>query len=155
MHYWDVWHGRKPFGLLHLPRFMSVWFPGIAAHRNHRRLRGGKDWNVTSYVMEHHQRSFGQRADDPSDTDTFRMPSDFPNLSYLSMLPGEGIRYGVEHWRRHRERVSGILYWQLNDCWPVASWASIDYFGRWKALHYAAGRFFAQCCSRWKMWEQR
>jgi beta-mannosidase len=49
----------------------------------------------------------------------------------------------VEHWRRHPERVAGILYWQLNDCWPVASWSSLDYFGRWKALHYAARRFFA------------
>jgi beta-mannosidase len=49
----------------------------------------------------------------------------------------------VEHWRRHPDRVAGILYWQLNDCWPVASWSSLDYFGRWKALHYAARRFFA------------
>ncbi|HQF71186.1 MAG TPA: glycoside hydrolase family 2 protein, partial [Promineifilum sp.] len=47
------------------------------------------------------------------------------------------------HWRRHRDRVAGTLYWQLNDCWPVASWSSLDYFGRWKALHYAARRFYA------------
>ncbi|MEJ2245360.1 MAG: hypothetical protein P8Y80_04610 [Acidobacteriota bacterium] len=59
------------------------------------------------------------------------------------VLQAEGIRYGVEHWRRHTERVSGTLYWQLNDCWPVASWSSLDYFGRWKALHYAARRFYA------------
>jgi beta-mannosidase len=72
------------------------------------------------------------------------MPKDFPSLVYLSMvLQAEGIRYGVEHWRRNRERVAGALYWQLNDCWPVASWSSIDYHGRWKALHYAARRFFA------------
>jgi beta-mannosidase len=58
-------------------------------------------------------------------------------------LQAEGIRYGVEHWRRHMNRVAGTLYWQLNDCWPVASWSSLDYFGRWKALHYAARRFFA------------
>jgi len=77
-------------------------------------------------------------------TDTFRMPKDFQALVYLSMvLQAEGIRYGVEHWRRHTERVSGTLIWQLNDCWPVASWSSIDYFGRWKALHYAARRFYA------------
>jgi beta-mannosidase len=59
------------------------------------------------------------------------------------VLQAEGIRYGVEHWRRHMDRVSGTLYWQLNDCWPVASWSSIDYYGRWKALHYAARRFYA------------
>lgn len=65
-------------------------------------------------------------------------------MVYLSMvLQAEGIRYGVEHWRRHPDRVAGILYWQLNDCWPVASWSSLDYFGRWKALHYAARRFYA------------
>jgi beta-mannosidase len=77
-------------------------------------------------------------------TDTFRMPKNFESLVYLSLLlQAEGIRYGVEHWRRNRERVSGTLIWQLNDCWPVASWASLDYFGRWKALHYAAKRFYA------------
>ena len=77
-------------------------------------------------------------------TDTFRMPKDFSSLVYLSLLlQAEGIRYGVEHWRRNRNRVSGTLIWQLNDCWPVASWASLDYFGRWKALHYAAKRFYA------------
>ncbi len=53
------------------------------------------------------------------------------------------MRVGVEHWRRERDRCGGALYWQLNDCWPVSSWSSIDYFGRWKALHYASRRFFA------------
>src|SRR5512138_4043129 len=77
-------------------------------------------------------------------TDTFRMTKAFSSLVYLSLLlQAEGIRYGVEHWRRNRNRVSGTLIWQLNDCWPVASWASLDYFGRWKALHYAAKRFYA------------
>jgi beta-mannosidase len=77
-------------------------------------------------------------------TDTFRMPKDFSSLVYLSMvLQAEGIRYGVEHWRRNMDRVSGTLYWQTNDCWPVASWSSLDYYGRWKALHYAARRFYA------------
>ena len=76
--------------------------------------------------------------------DTFRLPKDFESLVYLSMvLQAEGIRYGVEHWRRHTDRVAGTLYWQFNDCWPVASWSSLDYFGRWKALHYAARRFYA------------
>jgi beta-mannosidase len=72
------------------------------------------------------------------------MPADFPSLVYLTMvLQAEGIRFGVEHWRRNMHRVSGTLYWQLNDCWPVASWSSLDYFGRWKALHYASKRFYA------------
>jgi beta-mannosidase len=55
----------------------------------------------------------------------------------------EAMRTAVEHWRRHPERTSGALYWQLNDCWPGISWSSIDYSGRWKALHHAARRFYA------------
>jgi beta-mannosidase len=103
------------------------------------------DWNMTSYVMEHHQRSApGNGLIIAQMAQNFRLPKDFPSLVYLSqVLQAEGIRYGVEHWRRHRERVSGTLIWQLNDCWPVASWSSIDYFGRWKALHNAARRFYA------------
>lgn len=147
-HYWDVWHGRKPFTAYRsqYPRFMSEFgFQSLPPFETVQAYAEEKDWNMTSYIMEHHQRSFkGNGLMISQMTDTFRMPKDFPMLVYLSMvLQAEGIRYGVEHWRRHKDRVGGILYWQLNDCWPVASWSSIDYFGRWKALHYAARRFFA------------
>jgi beta-mannosidase len=103
------------------------------------------DWNMTSYIMERHQKNAsGNSLIVRQMLDAFRLPKDFASLVYLSMaLQAEGIRYGVEHWRRHPDRVAGILYWQLNDCWPVASWSSLDYFGRWKALHYAARRFYA------------
>jgi beta-mannosidase len=103
------------------------------------------DWNMTSYIMEQHQKNAsGNSLMVGQMLDTFRLPKDFDSLVYLSMaLQAEGIRYGVEHWRRHPNRVAGTLYWQLNDCWPVASWSSLDYFGRWKALHYAARRFYA------------
>jgi beta-mannosidase len=103
------------------------------------------EWNMTSYVMEHHQRSgTGNGLMLAQMTDNYRTAKDFPSLVYLSnMLQAEGIRYGVEHWRRNMNRVSGTLYWQLNDCWPVASWSSLDSFGRWKALHYATLRFYA------------
>jgi beta-mannosidase len=74
----------------------------------------------------------------------FRMPDGFANTLRLSQIQqGLAIQYAVEHWRIHRPRCMGALYWQLNDCWPVASWASIDYHGRWKSLHYFAKRFFA------------
>lgn len=147
-HYWEVWHGRKPFTAYRaqFPRFMSEFgfqalppLPTIAAYAH------PADWNMTSYIMEHHQRSgSGNGLMIAQMADTFRMPKDFASLVYLSqVLQAEGIRYGVEHWRRNRERVSGTLIWQLNDCWPVASWSSIDYYGRWKALHYAAKRFYA------------
>ena len=147
-HYWDVWHGRKPFTAYReqFPRFMSEFgFQALPPYKTVQMYAEPKDQNMTSYVMEHHQRSgSGNGLMVSQMTDTFRMPKDFESLVYLSMvLQAEGIRYGVEHWRRHRERVSGTLIWQLNDCWPVASWSSIDYFGRWKALHYAARKFYA------------
>jgi beta-mannosidase len=95
--------------------------------------------------MEHHQRNAsGNGKMITYLTDHFRLPKDFESLVYLTqLLQAEAMRVGVEHWRRNRECTSGALYWQLNDCWPVASWSSIDYFGRWKALHYAARRFYA------------
>jgi beta-mannosidase len=120
-------------------------FQALPPYKTIQTYAAPRDQNMTSYIMEHHQRSgSGNGLMVSQMTDTFRMPRDFQSLVYLSMLlQAEGIRYGVEHWRRHRDRVSGTLIWQLNDCWPVASWSSIDYFGRWKALHYAARKFYA------------
>ncbi len=75
---------------------------------------------------------------------TYLYPTDFETLIYASqLLQADAIRYGVEHFRRNRGRCMGAIVWQLNDCWPVVSWSSIDYCGRWKALHYAEKRFFA------------
>jgi beta-mannosidase len=147
-HYWDVWHGRKPFTAYRdqYPRFMSEFgFQALPPLATIRTYAEEADWNMTSYIMEQHQKNdSGNSLMVGQMLDTFRLPKDFSSLVYLSMvLQAEGIRYGVEHWRRHRDRVAGTLYWQLNDCWPVASWSSLDYFGRWKALHYAARRFYA------------
>ena len=147
-HYWDVWHGRKPFTAYRdqYPRFMSEFgFQALPPLATIRTYADEADWNMTSYIMEQHQKNAsGNSLMVAQMLDTFRLPKDFVSMVYLSMaLQAEGIRYGVEHWRRHPDRVAGILYWQLNDCWPVASWSSLDYFGRWKALHYAARRFYA------------
>jgi beta-mannosidase len=147
-HYWDVWHGRKPFTAYRdqYPRFMSEFgFQALPPLETVKTYADPADWNMTSYIMDQHQKNdSGNSLMVGQMLDTFRMPKDFESLVYLSMvLQAEGIRYGVEHWRRHADRVAGTLYWQLNDCWPVASWSSLDYFGRWKALHYAAKRFYA------------
>ncbi len=147
-HYWDVWHGRKPFTAYRnqFPRFMSEFgFQALPPLATIRAYAEEADWNMTSYIMERHQKNdSGNSLMVAQLLDTFRLPKDFESLVYLSLvLQAEGIRYGVEHWRRHTRRVSGTIYWQLNDCWPVASWSSLDYFGRWKTLHYAARRFYA------------
>ncbi len=74
----------------------------------------------------------------------FRFPKNFRALSYLSQLnQAYCMKVGIEHFRRSMPRTMGALYWQLNDCWPVASWSSLEYKGRWKALQYECRRFFA------------
>lgn len=148
VHYWDVWHGGKPFTEYRkfFFRYASEFgFQSFPSMKTIESFTLPQDRNVFSYVMEKHQRNnaangkiLGYLAQ------TFLYPSSLDLLVYASqLLQMEAIRCGVEHWRRNRGRCMGAIYWQLNDCWPVASWASIDYFGRWKALHYAAKRFFA------------
>ena len=148
MHYWEVWHGGRPFTAFRdqYPRFMSEFgFQSLPPLATIRTYADEPEWNMTSYVMEHHQRSAGGNGKIVTYmTDHFRLPKDFQSLVYLTqVLQAEAIRIGVEHWRRNPKQVSGALYWQLNDTWPVASWSSLDYYGRWKALHYAARRFYA------------
>ena len=103
------------------------------------------DRNVHSRVMERHQRSFGGTELIINYlTKNFLYPNDFGVFLYATqVLQAESVRYRVEHFRRNRGRCMGTLYWQLNDIWPVTSWASIDYYGRWKGLQYAAKRFYA------------
>jgi beta-mannosidase len=147
-HNWEVWHGGRPFEHYrnHPSRFVSEFgFQSLPPIDTIRTYADEADWNMTSYMMEHHQRNAsGNGKIINYMTAHFRLPKDFPSLVYLTqLLQAEAVRTGVEYWRRNRACTSGALYWQLNDCWPVASWASLDYFGRWKALHYSARRFFA------------
>ena len=95
--------------------------------------------------MEKHQRNAAANGKIMNYMEqTFLYPNNLDTLIYASqLLQAEAIRSGVAHFRRNRGRCMGTVYWQLNDCWPAASWSSIDYYGRWKALHYYAKRFFA------------
>lgn len=147
-HLWDVWHGRKPFEWYRSAyhRFCSEFgFQSFPEPRAVEAYTEPCDRNITSYVMEKHQRSgIGNAVIMQYMLDWYRMPVGFENTLWLSQIQqGMSIKYAVEHWRRNRPRCMGALYWQLNDCWPVASWASITYDGRWKALHYMARRFYA------------
>ena len=148
VHYWEVWHGNKPFTeyrrfyFRYLSEFGFQSFPSM---RTIEKFTLPEDRNVFSYVMEKHQRNAAANGKIMNYMEqTFLYPNSLETLVYASqLLQAEAIRYGVEHFRRNRGRCMGTVYWQLNDCWPVASWASIDYYGRWKALHYFAKRFFA------------
>ena len=147
-HLWSVWHGRQPFEWYRTAyhRFCSEFgFQSFPEPRMVDTFTAEEDRNVTSYVMEKHQRSgIGNTVIMQYMLDWYRMPVGFDNALWLSQIQqGMSIKYAVEHWRRNRPRCMGALYWQLNDCWPVASWASVDYSGRWKSLHYLARRFYA------------
>ena len=147
-HYWDVWHQNKPFTEYrnHYFRYLSEFgFQSFPCEKTINAITLPEDRNIFSRVMEMHQRNAGANAKIISYlSETFLYPAEFPTLLYASqLLQAEAIKYGVEHLRRNRGRCMGTLYWQLNDIWPVASWSSIDYYGRLKALHYYAKRFFS------------
>ncbi|HOA97007.1 MAG TPA: glycoside hydrolase family 2 protein [Acetivibrio saccincola] len=148
VHYWDVWHGLKPFTYYRNFKFRFVSEFGFQSFPSEKTIESftlPEDRNIFSYVMERHQKNGAANGKILYYlSETFKYPKDFSSLIYVSqLLQAEAIKYGVEHWRRNRGRCMGAIYWQLNDCWPVASWSSIDYYGRWKALHYFARKFFA------------
>ncbi|MCR5255353.1 MAG: glycoside hydrolase family 2 protein [Acetatifactor sp.] len=149
VHFWDVWHNNKPFTEYrkHNFRYLSEFgFQSLPSIETLKKVISSKeDMNLFSFCMEKHQRNRSANSKIMNYMQaTYKYPTDFDTLIYASqLLAGEAIRYGVEHFRRNRGICMGTLYWQLNDCWPVISWSSIDYYGRWKALHYFAKRFFA------------
>ena len=148
VHYWEVWHGNKPiteyrkFYFRYLSEFGFQAFPSVKTIES---FTLPEDRNIYSYVMEKHQRNASANGKISNYmSQTYLYPTTFDTVVYASqLLQAQAIRYGVEHFRRWRGRCMGTVIWQLNDCWPVASWSSIDYYGRWKALHYYAKRFFA------------
>ena len=149
VHDWSVWHGRRPFSDFteRYPRFCSEFgfesFPAMATLESF--IHDSRDMNPFSKVMESHQKCHSGNATMLHYlAQSLPYPFSMPQLVHATQyLQAEAVRAGVEHWRRNRGRCMGAIYWQINDCWPVASWASIDSFGRWKALHYEARRFFA------------
>lgn len=149
VHYWQVWHGNRPFSEYRKYFFRYASEFGFQALPQKKTLETvtdrPEDFNLFSYIMEKHQRNYGANGKIMNYMQqTYRYPGDFDRVIYASqLLQADAIRYGVEHFRRNRGRCMGAVYWQLNDCWPVISWSSVDYEGRWKALHYYAKRFFA------------
>ncbi len=147
-HYWDVWHGSKSFTEYrkHRFRFCSEYgFESYPALKTIQSFCPPEEMNCFSRVMEGHQKCRdGNMKILMYLADLYRYPVSFETLVYASqLLQADAIKYGVEHFRRCRGYTMGSIYWQFNDCWPVASWSSVDSFGRYKALHYAAAKFYA------------
>ena len=149
LHFWQVWHAAKPFSDYEkqTPRFMSEYgfqsFPNIETVKSYT---VPSDRDIESPIMLAHQRHpRGNQLVREYMLRDYAKPKDFESFLYVSqVLQAEGIRVGAEHLRRIMPHNMGSLYWQINDCWPVASWSSIDYYGRWKALQYYARRFYSE-----------
>ena len=152
MHFWSVWHEGKNFEHYRdvNPRFCSEFgfqsYPSL--HVIKEFATSEDDLNIASQVMESHQKNTGGNARIAETMFRyFRFPKDFGNFVYVSQIQqGLAIKTAVEYWRSLKPHCMGILYWQLNDTWPVASWSSLDHGGHWKAMHYMAKRFYAPVC---------
>ena len=142
-HYWGVWHGRDSIGHYNVEkaRFFSEYgfqsFPEFESVKIYAPQE--RDWAINSEVMMDHQRagSYANNLIKEYMDEEFRTPDDFPTFLYVgSVLQGDAIKTAVEAHRRDMPHCMGTLVWQHNDCWPVASWAGRDYYGRWKAQQY-------------------
>ena len=148
-HDWSVWHGRVPFADYekNIARFVSEYgFQSFPEMRTVEAFTVPEDRTsiFTDVMLAHQKNTAGNSIIHDYMLRDYAEPRDFASFLYASqVLQAEGIKVGAEHLRRNRPRSMGSLYWQLNDCWPVASWSSLDYYGRWKALHYYARRFYS------------
>ncbi len=149
MHFWSVWHEGRDFEHYYdvKPRFCSEFgfqsFPSLRLIKEF--AESPEDLNISSAVMEHHQRNKGGNARIAETMfRNFRFPMDFGNFVYLSQVQhGLAMKMAVEYWRSLKPHCMGTLYWQLNDTWPVASWSGLDHGGSWKLMHYMARAFYA------------
>jgi beta-mannosidase len=147
-HYWGVWHDAEPFSNLEkkVPRFMSEFgFQSLPEMSTIQKFADKEDLFLASEVMRSHQKhARGNSLIMEYMARDYPIPTTFDKLVYASqVLQAEGMRIGLEAHRRSQPYCMGTLYWQLNDCWPVASWSSRDYYGNWKALHYVVQDVFA------------
>ena len=148
-HYWEVWHGKKPIEMYNKERsrfFSEYGFQSFPEFESVKRYAPRQeDWDIYSEIMMSHQRG-GMHANELIETyllNEYRKPRNFEAFLYMNhVLQGDAIKTAIEAHRRDMPYCMGTLFWQHNDCWPVASWASRDYYGRWKAQHYFARKAY-------------
>jgi beta-mannosidase len=146
-HYWGVWWGKDPFNkyATHIARFMSEYgFQSFPELKTVKQYAIPEDYDIFSEVMKSHQRSsIGNGTIEYYMLQDYKKPRNFESFLYVNhVLQAEGIKFALEGHRRAAPYCMGSLYWQINDCWPVASWSSTDYYQRWKALQYFAKKGF-------------
>ncbi len=142
-HLWAVWHGLQPMDYYRsrMTRFCSEFgFESLPDIKTIQRFAKPADYSLTSAVFKAHQKCMsGNMKMVYYIAARFRLPKKFVDFIYLSQVAQqECVADAIEHWRRNKGRCNGSMFWQLNDCWPVCSWSSIDYFGNYKALQYTA-----------------
>jgi beta-mannosidase len=148
-HYWGVWHGRDSianFNVIRARFFSEYGFQSFPEYQSVLKYAPRKeDHDIYSDVMMAHQRG-GSKANALIEwylLNEYRQPKDFPSFLYMGqLLQGDAIKTAIEAHRRDMPYCMGTLFWQHNDCWPVASWSSRDWYGRWKAQHYFARKAF-------------
>lgn len=147
-HYWGVWWGEFPFEIYNekVPRFASEYgFQGMPSLEAVKSMFSGQsDLSLESPVIKAHEKNArGFHIINEYMKRDYVVPKDFVKYNYVSqLLQARGMQIAIEAHRRTKPYNMGTLYWQLNDCWPVISWSSIDYLGNWKALHYQVKRSF-------------
>lgn len=147
-HLWSVWHGMASMKEYRnrMTRFCSEFgFESLPDIKTIRLFAEEKDYSLDSDVFTNHQKcGSGNDKMFYYIRSRFNLPQNFEDFIYLSQVTQmECISDATEHWRRNKGRCNGAIYWQFNDCWPVCSWASIDYYGNYKALQYSARHFNA------------
>ncbi len=147
VHYWGVWWGKEPFSTYRTRacRFMSEYgFQSFPELNTVKKYAVEEDWDIYSEVMKSHQRSsIGNETIEYYLLQDYNKPKDFPMFLYVGqVLQAEGTRIAMEGHRKNMPYCMGSLLWQINDCWPVASWSTIDYYGNWKAQQYFAKKAF-------------
>jgi len=147
VHYWGVWWGKEPFEMYEkkVGRFVSEYgFQSMPNLETLQKVMNKEDLNFTSEAFKNHQKHpTGYETINEYMERDYVVPKDFEDYAYVSqLLQARGMKTAIEAHRRAKPYCMGTLYWQLNDCWPVTSWSSLDYYGNWKAFHYQAKRSF-------------